>query len=538
MICNMCENDTFEEEDDGYSYCRQCFSQVEGIFKTGDDCEDYKKEHSRHGKLPKPEPINSSYEDYYMETRDRYVKGLLMMITYQCEALVEKFSVTPLIIGLVGPICLRFVSLSEVFDDDWADNAIRDSELQSKGEVRESKVKRRKAEEPHNLHGKRAVTIWLSLLKKSLPLSSSLAISFLACHKAGSPILPTDIVRWAQQGKIPYLSSFFKIREQMGETSATCPVSASVMFRPIQIVSAQRLEAQAASIADIIGLPLPPVNFYGIASNYLERLSIPAKEKALHLVCLLQNWSMPSDLYLSKNELRFPTRVCVMSIIIVAIRMLYNINGFGVWERSLGLLDATEADTELSHVTEATDFDTEELLKNLETEYYKVAAETVEYEKDLMSYLLHGKNEIFAGLVEASADDTYRTVDNLWNRYPKDDKEYELFGIPSKRGRDWEVDDLSLNQLSLNDDKLRDRNNCCSSRSRKSETGATDCDEPSPDNHNHERKSKEKAIIRLIRDMGDNLFQYMLPRMKITTFFYGFALWSQRLMQGICIEVC
>jgi len=101
---------------------------------------------------------------------------------------------------------------------------------------REPEVKRGKAnsEEPQNLYGKRAVTIWLSQLTKSLPLSSSLALSFLACHKAGTPILPTDIVRWARQGKIPYLS--LKIREQMGERSAACPVSASVMFKPSQIV--------------------------------------------------------------------------------------------------------------------------------------------------------------------------------------------------------------------------------------------------------------------------------------------------------------
>ncbi|XP_010419542.1 PREDICTED: TATA box-binding protein-associated factor RNA polymerase I subunit B-like, partial [Camelina sativa] len=534
MICDMCENDTFEKGEDGYFYCRHCSTQVVGIIQTGVDGEDlggaggggiYEKKHVRIKGPRKPEPvIKLRYEDYYMETRDRYVKGLLMMITYQCEALVEKFKVTPLVIGLVGPICLRFVSLSEVFDDDWADKAIRDSEL-----LQSKVVKRRRKgvkageeeEEPHNLHGKRAVTIWVSLLKKSLPLSSSLAISFLACHKAGSPVLPTDLARWARQGDVPYFSSFLKIRELMGERSPACPVAATVMFRPIHIVSAQRLEAQAASIADFIGLPLPPVNFYGIASNYLRRL-FPTKEKEkekaalLDLVCLLQNWSMPSDLYLSKNELRFPTRVCVMSIIIVAIRMLYNINGFGVWERSLGgLLDdassSSEVDAELSKATE--EFDTVELLKNLETEYYKeVAAETVnEYEKDLTSYLLHGRNEMFAGLVEASTDDTYRTVDHLWNSYNPVDEEFELSGIPSKRGRDWDEGDLSLNQMSLKDDKLRDRDNnfCSSRRSRKS-----DCDEPpSPDNHiNHE---KEKAIIRLMTDMGDNLFRYIPPRVKV-----------------------
>ncbi|CAH8273544.1 unnamed protein product [Arabidopsis lyrata] len=472
MICHICESDSFEDGGDGFFYCLQCSTQADGIIQTGVDGEDlggaggggtYRKQDTRPEPAPNPEPVKLSYEDYYKETRDRYVKGLLMMITYQCDALVEKFNVTPLIIGLV--------------DDDWADKAILESELQSEGEVREPEVKRGKAsEEPQNLYGKRAVTIWLSQLKKSLPLSSSLALSFLACHKAGTP---TDIVRWARQGKFPYLSSFLKIREQMGDRSAACPVSVSVMFKPSQIVSAQRLEAQVASIADIIGLPLPPVNFYAIASNYLERLSIP-KEKVLDLVRLLHNWSMPSDLYLSKNELRLPTRVYVMSIIIVAIRMLYNINGFGVWEQSLGLLDASEED-----VTKAT----EELLKNLETKYHEVAAETVEHEKDLLSYLLHGKNEIFAGLEEASADDTYRTVDNLWNSYPKD-QEFE-------------------------------RNNPCSSRSRKSETGSTDCDEPSlesvssPDKHNHEEKSKEKVIRRLITDMRDNLFQYIPPRVKV-----------------------
>lgn len=36
-----------------------------------------------------------------------------------------------------------------------------------------------------------------------------------------------------------------------------------------------------------------------------------------------------------------------------------------------------------------------------------------------MSFLSHGKNELFAGVEAASADDTYRNVDNLWNGYQK-----------------------------------------------------------------------------------------------------------------------
>lgn len=79
--------------------------------------------------------VSLEFKDYYGETRDRYVNGFLMMITYQCDALVEKFNVTPLIIGLVAPICLRYVALSGVFDEGWADNAIHESELQFEGTV-------------------------------------------------------------------------------------------------------------------------------------------------------------------------------------------------------------------------------------------------------------------------------------------------------------------------------------------------------------------------------------------------------------------
>lgn len=537
MICRECDNDAFDEEDDGYFYCKRCGVQAEDLIQTGvDDGDLIGDGGGTHGAMYDPryrrtitqpitpsqprytddtirythfksqleseidtkkdlprdvkrgpenyldkeptEPVDFgaetlSYEDYYDEARDRYVKAFLMMITYQCDALVDKFNVTPLIIGLVGPISLRFVALSGVYDDDWADKAIRDSELQSEdgrnllkfvgfillfgvilfvcnsqsfwglaGEVKDAKRPKTQKAEPRNLDGKRAVTIWVSLLKKTLPLSSSLAISFLACHHAGAPVLPTDIVRWAREGKLPYLSCFIDIREQMGERSAACPVKASIMSRPFQIISAQMLEARAACIADIIGLPLSPVNFYGIASNYIKRLSIP-EDKILELVRLIQNWSLPPELYLSKNELKLPTRVCVMSILIVAIRMLYNINGLGVWERSLEFVNASEADidfeefdspvhdeevsntnsgtAELSDVTKATKFDTEELLKNLEAKYYEVAAETLESEKDLLSYLSLGKNEFFAGLEEDLPDDTYRTVDNLWNGYPKDE---------------------------------------------------------------------------------------------------------------------
>ncbi|KAL1215299.1 TATA box-binding protein-associated factor RNA polymerase I subunit B [Cardamine amara subsp. amara] len=579
MICKECDNETFDEEDDGFIYCKQCGVRVDDIIQTGVDDGDLIGEgggtqgamydprnrriqsqkitplqlhvtsdtmrysqfrsqlESESQMIPKSgiekmglfrevkrEPENElteltepedfgaetlSYKDYYEETRDRYVKGFVMMVTYQCDALVEKFNVTPLIIGLVGPVCLRFVALSGVYDDDWADNAMHDSEAQlEEEELKDDKKKKPRTHkaEPRNI--------------------------------AGAPILPNDIVRWAREGKIPYLTCFLKIQEQMGKRSAACPVEASKMFRPFQIVSAQMLEAQAASIADIIGLPLPPVNFYGIASNYLKRLSIP-EDKTLDLVRLIHTWSMPPDLYLSKNELRLPTRVCVMSILIVAIRMIYNINGSGVWERSFGLdkasseadmvceeFDSPVHDEEVSEtksgaaesldVTKATEFDTEELLKNLEAKYHEITEETLESEKDLLSYISLGKNEMFAGLEEDAPDDTYRTVSNLWDGYPKEEEEFERFTTPLKRGREWE-DDISLNQLSLEDSKFSNGNNSCSSPSRRNKSISMDRDQSSSEqeDHHEEEKSKERTINRLITDMGENLFSYIPPRLKV-----------------------
>jgi hypothetical protein len=44
---------------------------------------------------------------------------------------------------------------------------------------------------------------------------------------------------------------------------------------------------------------------------------------------------MPVELWLSSNPARVPTRVCVMAILIVSLRVLYNINGQGIWEVSM-----------------------------------------------------------------------------------------------------------------------------------------------------------------------------------------------------------
>ncbi|KAL0773306.1 hypothetical protein Bca101_038457 [Brassica carinata] len=104
-----------------------------------------------------------------------------MMITCQCDPLLEKFNVTPFdhwscrtnLLTILGSL-----SLSVAFDYDWADNAIRDSELQSQ----------------------------------------------VACHIAGAPV-----------------HVFSRFKKRWVERSAACPVEARTMFSADEIVSAQSL---------------------------------------------------------------------------------------------------------------------------------------------------------------------------------------------------------------------------------------------------------------------------------------------------------
>ncbi|GJZ39176.1 TATA box-binding protein-associated factor RNA polymerase I subunit B isoform X1 [Tanacetum coccineum] len=227
-------------------------------------------------------------EDYYSEIRMRYVMGVQIMLELQIKALVDKFNVSPIILDLV-------------FADDWAKEVIKESE--SQGEIKGVGPTAKHEAEPHNSLGKRSVMIWYRSVRKTIPLWYSLVISFLVCHLAREPILSTDIIKWALEGKLPYFVAFVEIDEQIGPPTNACPLSSSL-------------------------------NFYAIASRYLRQLSLPV-ETILPHACRIYEWSMPSELWLSANEFRLPTHSFVLSILIVAIRILYNIHGFGKWEMSL-----------------------------------------------------------------------------------------------------------------------------------------------------------------------------------------------------------
>ncbi|KAF2291913.1 hypothetical protein GH714_036086 [Hevea brasiliensis] len=487
-----------------------------------------------------------SYEDYYNEVRIRYVMGMQWMIQLQCEALVDKFNASPLICGVAGTVWLRYLAGTGVFKDAWADEVLLESETKTLGKPEHSKIHSRHRNEPHNTYGQRAVMIWFKHLRKKIPLYCSLAISFLACHVAREAILPTDIMKWSIEGKLPYFVAHVEIEKRLERSSPACPISSTLMFRPSQTVPIQKLESMAATIAESIGLHLPPVNFYEIASCYLKKLSLPV-DKILPQACRIYEWSMPPDLWLSTNELRLPTGVCVMSILIVTIRILYNLNGFGAWERSLsssncstssshygGRLDSTfssEIQEDAEKVSgcplhmvnnsgekimrnpsclQKSELDSAELLHHLEASYDEIG-DTYEFTKDLPSYLQYCKDVVFAGAGPSHMDhlEEEKLIEKLWDFY-QNEKDSEL-------AEEHEV------QSSSGFNQKRSRNDDESVKSQ-SERRKLEKDEGGQNlerrSENSEETLKDTAIKRLKLDMEENRFYYIPPRVNLRRFDY------------------
>ena len=292
-----------------------------------------------------------------------------MILQQQLEALVERHHVGALVCGVAGTIWVRWVAASKVFDEMWARKVLADDEdvrrpklysgggaslhscsvsaIENKLEYvyllcagkqiphQELKCAWAGEEALPQKDRRRVVFVFLRSLRMMLPLYSTLSVCFLACHIAREAILPTDIYRWAMEGKLPYVAAFTQVDKLLGSSlKQHCSLNARQLFRPVRVIGAWQLEAAAGSIARRIGLRLPSVNFYAIAQRYLSELSLPI-EKILPHACRIYEWAMPAELWLSSNPARVPTRVCVMAILIVALRLQYNINGQGIWEVSI-----------------------------------------------------------------------------------------------------------------------------------------------------------------------------------------------------------
>ncbi|KAG2619925.1 hypothetical protein PVAP13_3NG143702 [Panicum virgatum] len=354
-------------------------------------------------------------EDLAARVRWRYVRGLQVILQQQLEVLVERHRVGALVCGVAGTVWVRWVAASKVFDDMWARQVIAEHdaagrEKRSGGGDNNNKPDEVKSEWeddifPRQKDRRRVEFAILHSLRMLLPVYSTLAVCFLACHIAREAILPTDIYKWAMEGKIPYLAVFTKVDRLLGSLQQLqdCPLDAGQLFRPVRVIGAWQLEASAGSIAQRVGLRLPSVNFYAIAQRCLKDLSLPV-DKILPQACRIYEWATPAELWLSSNPARVPTRVYVMAILVVTLRVLYNINGQGIWEICEEGRNAGGSDTDANAPTfkklddsNSEEFGMRELLCAIADAYEKINV-SHDYLSDLQSYLKYCKEVIFTGI--------------------------------------------------------------------------------------------------------------------------------------------
>ncbi|KAJ1703499.1 hypothetical protein LUZ63_003278 [Rhynchospora breviuscula] len=344
----------------------------------------------------RPPPGKSTCSSTEIETiaraiRARYLEGLQVMLQKQCEVLVETFKVSPIICGMEPSMWLRYVASTGVCKDDWVALVItnwKDHRAeQAKG------TKKNSSEEGavvHFIH---------RTLRELIPIYSTLAVSFLACHLAREPVLPTDIVDWALEAKLPYLSFFLEMDGYIGSPSVARQMKNRTMFRPALLLGSRQLEAVAGKIAKKIGLELPPVNFYAAARRCLEELQLPMG--ILPRACRVYEWLLPDKIWISENDLSgFPTLVVVMSVLIITLRILYDVNGYGTWEKSLGCIADKQNSMEDCFGMESStssEFDASELLRVLEAVHKDIEVKH-DYSKDLNSYLTYYEDVISAGM--------------------------------------------------------------------------------------------------------------------------------------------
>lgn len=607
--CHICGHVGLEDGSDGFYYCQNCGSQANNIRDTGgEDADDffdlgnpsaYMSNVRRRTAVPQSlsqsqpqtsqfweslkhevdeQQINNNnstnnngvddvgptgpmdfglsngeltYSDYYSQIRMRYVMGVQVLIQLQCTALVEEFDVNERVVDVAANIWWKFLALSGIFAEDWADEAITQSESQSQGPLDGFVSSGNHGDEPHNLLGQRAVMIWYRSLSKTIPLSHSLVISFLACHVLREAVLPTDILKWIIEGKLPYFAAFADIEKEIDPPPKGCPISSSRMFRPTQALPSQKLESTAAIIAETVGLELPPVNFFAIASRYLRLMSLSV-DKILPRACCIYEWSMPPECRLSASAVRLPTRACVMSILIVSIRILYNLHGFGNWEAifsgSSSLSTACgkteldpESDADLNDVAKhqltEPDSDAKELLLTLDAKYGDLL-DTFEYSKGMPTYLQYYKDVVFAG-VEPSFEDNEETkiIEDFWSSYQRrvglsssPDREEKSSGHnggnnkrPREDSRCTPMSSKKLRDEKVNSNTLEQSGESHSDKSQSyinQDSFSDESPNSSSSKHSCDESERKEAVNRLKSNMEVNRFCYIPPRDKCNGNYY------------------
>ncbi|KAL3691095.1 hypothetical protein R1sor_004746 [Riccia sorocarpa] len=241
-------------------------------------------------------------EELSDDIRKSYVEGVQKILLLQCETLVKEFSVTPLICGIIGPLWLRYVASTRVFEQAWADEALEVAE-----------VRERSRKNPRRKVFKASQRLW-EIQKKSL-------------------LFPVELSLGQREGKLPFLTAHIELSKPSGNHipntiggSQRFPLDAKLMFQPKNVIGARAVELLAGHIAERIGLQLPPVNYHALSCRLLHALKLPVETLSVYTRRIYE-WYCPAGLWLTSKESALPTRVYIMAMIIIVLKVLYRLDG-------------------------------------------------------------------------------------------------------------------------------------------------------------------------------------------------------------------
>ncbi|XP_073392577.1 TATA box-binding protein-associated factor RNA polymerase I subunit B isoform X1 [Physcomitrium patens] len=405
--------------------------------------------------------------------RKVYVEGVQMLVQMQCEALVQSFGVTPLVCGILGPVWMKFVRSTCVYEKGWAEEALLVAEAQHEKSDKEDtedennalagleldkdekpviskevkpRRKKRVVGEPWTTYGERTRFVWLRSLKARIPLRSSLAITYLVCHLAREPILPTDIINWAFEGTLPYLSAYTAIEKRSNWIPELQLFKASKIFKPLRMTNARVVEYLASLIGDRIGLELPPINFHAISRRFLKELDLPV-EKLAPYVCRLYEWFPSSGLWLTSQVSKVPTRVYVMAALVVVFKILYNLDGrYRLSSKDFDAVSGDDESMDTLEVRKEEQWNAEEFVTKIKLLLHNDINQ-VDDQEQLTDYLRYCRETIFAN-DGMSNDEDLR--DYFWGIYEQSAKQGSLRGTISKESQNTESD-IGTNGLLLLD---------------------------------------------------------------------------------------
>eukprot|EP00897_Mesotaenium_endlicherianum_P006540 jgi/Mesen1/5914/ME000030S05188 len=153
----------------------------------------------------------------------------------------------------------------------------------------------------------------------------------LGCHWFRSCVLPTDILHLARQGAVPYFSAWALLPPPPPPPHKSAAdrlgLSNMALFKPSGLLSARFLEYGAALVASKLRLlPLPPVNTALISARFLRDLNLPAG-KLLGPLLRFYEVLEPGDIVPAADLSALPTRVHVMAILVLLLKLMYGLDG-------------------------------------------------------------------------------------------------------------------------------------------------------------------------------------------------------------------